>query len=410
MLPDDLTRVVAAGWISRLGTPSLFVTMLTTLLATPACGRKSDQPAPIASTGSSTAKPPSAPLRVLTFNAGLAPQLLANVDARSAAIANAVPSLKANVACLQEVWLDRHYRAIVSRLDFARSLRPSHAPTPAGDCSANEAARAFACVRKNCGEVRTALVDCIARNCGGAVTSISPGCQVCLTADPTRDPADTHRACVGERPDAQSKLSDRPAYVYGGSYGLALLFQPELVEEDFLAFASRVVARGAVYARLVMPEPMKPLHVFCTHLASDSKEENSQQLEALVAFIEKKAPRGEPVLLLGDLNMGPGAEGVRPKLPEHFQSLVRAGFRSPYLGGDAPACTFCDANPMVSGRGSGGSVIDHALLRDLDMPVRSIRVLDESVELQLGLRTLTSAYSDHYGVLSSIATGGDESG
>lgn len=404
-LRNDPTLIIASGWISRLGTTSF---LLTTLLAIPSCGRKPDQPIPVASTSSSAVKAPSAPVRVLTFNAGLAPQLLPNVDARGAAIAGALSSLNASVACLQEVWLDRHYQAIVGRHEFARSIRPPHAPVPEGACSASESASAFACVRKNCGEVKKASVHCIAKNCGGTTNSISAGCQSCLTSDPTRDPADTYRACVSERADAPSKPSAEP-YVYGGSYGLVLLFQPQLLEQDFLAFPSRVVARGALYARLVMAEPLKPLHVFCTHLTPDSKEENRQQLDALLAFIEKKAPRGEPVLLLGDLNMGPVADGVRAKLPEHFQALVRAGFRSPYLGGDAPTCTFCDANPMVSGRGGGGSVIDHTLLRDLDRPVRSTRVLDDSVELQLERRTLTSTYSDHYGVLSSIVPG-EESG
>jgi endonuclease/exonuclease/phosphatase family metal-dependent hydrolase len=401
---NDPTLIVASGWISRLGTSSF---LLTTLLAVPSCGRKPDQPVTMTSTSSAAAKPPSAPLRVLTFNAGLAPQLLPNVDARSSAIANALSSLNANVACLQEVWLDRHYQAIVGRHEFARTIRPPHAPVPEGACSASESSRAFACVRKNCGDVRKASVDCIAKSCGGTVNSISAGCQSCLTADPTRDPADTYRACVTQRTDLQSKPSAQPAYVYAGSYGLVLLSQPELLAHDFLAFPSRVVARGALYARLEMRSPMKPLHVFCTHLTPDSKEENRQQLDALLAFIEKKATRGEPVLLLGDLNMGPGADGVRAKLPEHFQALVRAGFRSPYLVGDAPTCTFCDANPMVSGRGGGGSVIDHTLLRDLDVPVRSSRVLDDSVELQIERRTLTSTYSDHYGVLSSILPGAE---
>jgi endonuclease/exonuclease/phosphatase family metal-dependent hydrolase len=383
--------------------------LITVLLAMPSCGRKPDQPVSMSSTSSSATKSPKLPLRVLTFNAGLAPQLLPNVDERSAAIAKALGSLNANVACLQEVWLDRHYQAIVAQQNYPRTLRPPHAPAPEGMCSASEAARAFACVRMNCGDVQKASVHCIAQHCGGAKTPMSPGCQSCLTADPTRAPAETYRACVSERVTEQSKPSSRPAYVYGGSYGLALLFQPELLQNDFLVLPSRLVARGALYARLAMSAPMNQLHVFCTHLTPDSKGENQVELDALLAFIEKKVPRGEPVLLLGDLNTGPPAEGVRAKLPEHFQALVRAGFRSPYLGADSPSCTFCDANPMVSGRGGGGSVIDHTLLRDLDWVVRSDRVLDDSIELQIERRTLTSTYSDHYGVLSSLLPG-EESG
>jgi hypothetical protein len=64
---------------------------------------------------------------------------------------------------------------------------------------------------------------------------------------------------------------------------------------------------------------------------------------------------------------------------------------------------------MVSGRGGGGSVIDHTLVRDLDWVVRSDRVLDDSIELRIQRRTLTSTYSDHYGVLSSLLPG-EESG
>lgn len=405
-LSDDSTHVIASGWISRLGTTSF---LLTVLLAMPSCGRKPDQSVPMSSTSSSATKSPELPLRVLTFNAGLAPQLLPNVDERSTAIAKALASLNASVVCLQEVWLDRHYQAIVSQQSFPRTLRPARAPAPEGMCSASESAQAFACVRRTCGDVQKASVQCIAQRCGGAKTPISPGCQSCLTADPTRPPAETYRACVSDQVTDQSKPSERPAYVYGGSYGLALLFRPEVLENDFLALPSRLVARGALYARLALPAPMNRLHVFCTHLTPDSKQENQVELDALVAFIEKKAPRGEPVLLLGDLNMGPPAEGVRAKLPENFQVLMRAGFRSPYLGADSPSCTFCDDNPMVSGRGRGGSVLDHTLLRDLDWVVRSDRVLDDSIELQIERRTLTSTYSDHYGVLSSILPG-EESG
>jgi endonuclease/exonuclease/phosphatase family metal-dependent hydrolase len=398
----------ATPWLNRLGTSSLILTCVLS-----GCARQPVEGAPEASV-SVASQPKSAPtpLRVLTFNAGLAPALLPNVDARSQAIGKALGELDVDVACLQEVWLDRHYQSIseATKRTLPRSLRAPHAPVPAGKCAPAESARAFACVRRNCGDVSDASVNCIAKHCASEDNGVSPGCEACLVADPTRQPAETYEACVSSDPSEQARPSSEPVYVYGGSYGLALLFDPELVQSDFAAFDSEWIARGALYARLAVPAPMKRLHVFCTHLTPDSKQENERQVEALVGFIQQKVPEGEPVLLLGDLNVGPETRTLRAKLPEHWQKLVRAGFKSPYLGSDAPSCTFCDGNPLVAGRGAGGTVLDHTLLRNIDAQTRSTRVLDEPVELRVKERKFRSAYSDHYGVLSLLLVDGRESG
>jgi len=65
-------------------------------------------------------------------------------------------------------------------------------------------------------------------------------------------------------------------------------------------------------------------------------------------------------------------------------------------------CTFCNANPLVGGRGSGGSLIDHILARDLAAPVRVEPFLRQPLSITVGNSSRRTAYSDHYGLLGVV--------
>jgi endonuclease/exonuclease/phosphatase family metal-dependent hydrolase len=208
------------------------------------------------------------------------------------------------------------------------------------------------------------------------------------------------------------------AYVYGGSYGIGILTNADVVEEDFLRFESEQLARGALYAR-VRPKAAAPdLHVFCTHLTADTrgvaypartgswKSEHAQQVQELRAWIARKARGGSATLLLGDLNTGPALpdSSIRGRVPEHYASFATLGFSNPYLqGSQAKECSFCSANSLNGGSAPGGSLIDHLLLRGPLSAIAVERVLDEPIELALGRERIRTHLSDHYGVAATLS-------
>src|SRR4051812_18396889 len=57
---------------------------------------------------------PSSSFRAATFNAGLAVGVVKLASERAEPVAAALPNLDADFICLQEVWLDEHWKRIVA--------------------------------------------------------------------------------------------------------------------------------------------------------------------------------------------------------------------------------------------------------------------------------------------------------
>ena len=123
----------------------------------------------------------------------------------------------------------------------------------------------------------------------------------------------------------------------------------------------------------------------------DQGFEQAQQIGDLSAFVDGTA--SGPVVLLGDFNNGPDQHAA------HYADLSQ-GFVSPYVR-DSGVCTYCADNPLNS-EDSEDRVIDHVLLRDVDLDSASERVLDEPVEIEVCGEAQDGAYSDHYGVRVTI--------
>nr|MDQ3366055.1 endonuclease/exonuclease/phosphatase family protein [Myxococcota bacterium] len=197
------------------------------------------------------------------------------------------------------------------------------------------------------------------------------------------------------RPRAQSRYGGLIAY--GGSFGTGLLARSPLADVDFLVYEATVNARGAIYARVPLGE-LGPVHVFATHFSPGGAEQ-VPQVDELVAWVAHKAPRGEPAILLGDLNTAPGSS--------LFRTILGAGFREPD--------PLDRRGTFGGGLGTGeisesGGRIDHILVRDLDAPVASRRILDAPITIATTAATATgtatvavkTTLSDHFGVLATI--------
>jgi endonuclease/exonuclease/phosphatase family metal-dependent hydrolase len=356
--------------------------------------------------------------RALTFNAGLAVGILPHARERAPKIGAALAGLPVDLMCVQEVWLEEHWADLErgARPRFQHTFRPTPAASGPERCNKRELEPVIDCMRQYCSTADPDSIGwCAGEHCGGFAQKLSPACTRCLLRDPSRSLERIERQCSSSVAAPSEPVSGGKALAYGGSYGLGILSSVPLKEREFLAFdLSRGIARGVMHVAITPPRYSGTLHLFCTHLTPVTSgriqplsgqarpEEQARQIDMLLAFIERKAPRGTTAVLLGDLNTGPGSENVRPTLPQHYQRFVRAGFESPYLSILPARCTFCANNSMNGGGGAGGSLIDHALLRDFRGSARAMRALDEPIEIEVADSKLKSAYSDHYGIVVAL--------
>jgi len=360
-------------------------------------------------------------LRVATFNAGLAVGVLPHAVERVEQVASALAALDTDVLCVQELWLDAHFRAVAgaNKDRFAHVVRPD--PQPVSDrraCSPQEVAPIDACIRSRCSSVRPGTEQaaaCAVEHCAHLAWQMSRECLNCLTRDPLRGLEEIEAACVDSaapaRRSGKSTAAEVPAL--GTSYGLGLFTSQRLLDQDFLRLEPEHHPRGVLYAHLATAA-LGEAHVFCTHLTPvlshvppprgrSWHDIQSRQVDQLLAFVERKAPAGALVIVLGDLNMGPDVgRFVSSRSPAHFARFETRGFRDPYLEQDSPLCTYCDENPVAGGHGHDGSIIDHVLVRGGSLRIQAHRIFDDSVTIEADGKTVTTALSDHYGIFAEL--------
>jgi endonuclease/exonuclease/phosphatase family metal-dependent hydrolase len=352
------------------------------------------------------------PLRVATYNAGLAVGVLPHARERASYVVEALAGLEVDFMCLQELWLDTHWRALIAAAGprFPHASRPEPHRASTASCTRAELAPAARCVGEHCGgEDDESRLECIVKSCGHLAWRMSRQCLSCVSRDPLRSFEQVQTECL-----ATGKNS-APAVMgptLGASHGLGMLSRLPLVERDVLELESSLEPRAVLYAKLDS-ETVGTVHTFCTHLtpivrsgpggSSEPERIQARQIDALLAFVARKARPGELTVLLGDLNTGPDVPGpVRGRLPHHYARFAQAGFENPMLLLDEPPCTYCYDNPVVGGRSSDGLLIDHVLLRDFLGTARVQRILDERIVLEALGRRVESTYSDHYGLLVTL--------
>ena len=364
---------------------------------------------------------PPAPkvLTAATYNMGLALGFVEATQSRAPVTSDAVANLAVDVLCVQELWLDEHKTALDAATAESLPNKTYVDVDPGtigsdGVCTAAETGPLQACIETNCNVCQDELVACALKEnamggCADEVAALSPECFGCVGANLTETVDNIVDICMnGSR-----------EYLYGGSFGIGMLTNQEVLASDTLVMDSVLNRRGVVYNHL--QTPIGEVHAFCTHLtavfsedsgimypgsdhASSFAEEQSLQIDAMHAWIDSKAAGGQ-VILMGDFNTGPAGDGYLAEVPDNYTKLVAGTtYGNPYIGTPGHTCTFCADNPIIARENADdddSAVIDHVLIGGFPTGAGSAaatRILDQPIQVDNCGATIDSAYSDHYGV------------
>jgi endonuclease/exonuclease/phosphatase family metal-dependent hydrolase len=357
-------------------------------------------------------------LTLATFNAAIGVGLAPYADQRLVAIQGSLPSLGADVVCLQELWrpedLDAAAEALSGEFPYShRSVARADGGTIGPACTNEESTLLTTCLDENCADVEEAgLPLCAIANCAGAFTQVDVSCRECIIANQMATDVDTLVAICS--------ADDGEAAVYEDQTGLLLLSRFELEQPSFLRLESTLGDRGVLSAR-IDTDFVDSVDVYCTHLAASLGEvpytgpygswqgERVQQIGDLLDWVAETRAPGSGAALLGDMNCGPETALARSASPDAFARFTDAGFVDPYAAADG-RCTFCSNNPLngFTTDAEVGAFIDHVLLSGFGATpsTSASRVMDERIELEVDGATIETAHSDHYGVRVSVS--GDE--
>ncbi len=349
-------------------------------------------------------------LRAMTYNTALAPGFEPLSAERSPLLVSALAAAaqELDLLCVQELWQTIDWDALKVA---ARSELPSRVyqqPKPgSGDCTPAELGALDACLTDNCaGQEGDALVLCASQNCSEVIASLSGGCMGCIMNHVSDG---SFLACLGDG----SALQD-PA-IFAGDYDVALLSRYAIEEQAVEILDAYMVRAAALYARVNVPG-LGPVDAFCTHLGSSLgvipykgpygswDGEHAHQVEQLVDFVAEKNDGQRPLLLLGDLNMGPALAGppsVKAVLADDYQLLLDAGFENQFVSSPVATCTFCGYSKFADPP-SSNQLIDHVLSKNFSAPsVTFTRELATPVVVLEGEDPVD--LSDHYALRLELA-------
>jgi endonuclease/exonuclease/phosphatase family metal-dependent hydrolase len=349
-------------------------------------------------------------LHVGTFNGGLAEGLVPLTEERIGPMIDAITGQDLDVLCVQEFWRGEDMSALRAAASAKWSNQYVPAPLPgevSGTTPACEAAALApleACATTSCTDsVTESETSCVLDACTTELEGLTPSCSGCLAANLGAGIDFIVDTCT---------TSASTDIAFGGSFGLGLFSRYPLLEQDFLTLDASYSRRGVIYARVNAPN-VGDVHLFCTHLSaidpglphptgSTWEAEQSAQIEALRAFVQEKTEGAGQVVILGDFNTGPAVgTTIAAEAPSNY-ALLADGFVNPYLEeADPPACTFCSTNPLVPDD-EPSVAIDHILVRDLDADNTSARFLTSPLDLVVDGTSITTAYSDHYGMRAAL--------
>jgi endonuclease/exonuclease/phosphatase family metal-dependent hydrolase len=346
---------------------------------------------------------------VVTYNAGLADGFVDAAVERVPAVVDGIDGLDAAVVFVQEVWTPADVTtltdAVVDTYPHSQFLDPMPdvpGAEPAGPaCPLDESQPLEDCARQRCADVPSdELADCVLQGCGVEFSATCPECQTCLAANVG--------STIDEAIDTCSQGS--AAYAYEGAFGIGFLSAEPFIDQDSLVLDSNLTRRAVLYAQVDDPT-LGTLHVFGTHLSpvfSDVpfpgegswEDEQRAQIETVREWIESKTDGEGTIVLLGDFNTGPDGVLFEGEQVEHYEALTAGGWKNAYLEaqGDEAECTFCADNALVGGDGESGAVIDHVLVMGHDGGFDAERILDGAVDINVDGESVSTAYSDHYGV------------
>lgn len=344
--------------------------------------------------GAEAGAPPAAdgPRTFASWNTGLIRGAVALAEQRLPLGIEAVRALDADVVCLNEVWTDEDAQLYIDSLKetYPYSFREatedtSEETTPCGIWSTW---RLSQCATKKCEKKGISVEECVDTGpCGDRYRALDDTCKRCLAAN-TADPV----SCA---------LGGTQEFTAGGRNGLLLLSRLPLQDARYTPFDALLVKRGAIDATV------GDVHVTCTHLTADLglvpypperqykswAEENAAEVRRLV-----QVPEGRCEVVMGDLNLGPGGEGLKAELPANWDLIEASALREPM---DARFCTWCGENPLA--RAPHDLQIDHILFQGCEAfgaPTYQ-RIMDQAVSIE-GVEAPTRL-SDHFGVHARLA-------
>jgi endonuclease/exonuclease/phosphatase family metal-dependent hydrolase len=340
-------------------------------------------------------------MRVATYNAGLATGVLPNVTQRLPQVVSALANLDVDLLFVQEFWLESHWQRLVVSLQgrLPHTVRPRPLQTATPLCNEEQLAPLKACADAHCAGLRDeALARCVVRHCASTALRLPTECLNCIASTPEGTLEQVLGRCTGR---ASTKAGSPPTsrssgaphgglIAYGGSLGTGMLLRERPIETAILSFESSINARGAIFARVHVGE-FGTLPIFAAHL-SPGGQEQPPQVDRLMDWIGEKAGAG-PAILLGDLNTTPDSA--------LFERFRRLGFHEGEVTG---ASGTYSSSGLESGRFTESAWrLDHVLVRGRELALRTSRILDQPVTLEVEGRRTASTLSDHAGLFSIIA-------
>lgn len=343
----------------------------------------------------------TAPLKLVTWNAGLAYGFVQYAEERAPLVPPALAALDVDILCLNEVWVGEDVaavkQALATKLPTAAFFEDMQQFADAPPCDPETLAPLVTCVADACGDTPEAA--CVLEFCNPEFQAQSGDCQQCLASNVGGPIDQLQAACSG----------DGALFAYDGAFGVGLLTnQAVTAQEGLVLEGSTINRRGVQYMRL---DPGgAPLHVFCTHLTANlsidyPREEGSwaseqaAQIDTIHGWIAERVGT-DPVILMGDLNTGPSGTGFDAELESSWAKLADAGWVDPFLA-QTPFCSYCEENPLVGGASDDveTTLIDHILFQRAGGTFAASRILDEEVALDTADDgPVVSRLSDHYGV------------
>jgi endonuclease/exonuclease/phosphatase family metal-dependent hydrolase len=362
---------------------------------------------------SDSSSPEPSSLSFATFNAGLAQGYVPYYSARLPQVIAAVSDANADIICLQEVWKDEDVAAVV---DAAKELFPfsyweQTEQETGAVCTGGEETEILDCADTYCGEVNPDnLADCVLANCTNEFLSLSADCQSCMVSNLGKTLEEIGENCATGATPAGLWSND-------GRNGVLILSRLPFTLTESKMLDAYLVRRIVLHVR-VEDEQSGSVDVYGTHLTADLGnappyageaeswlEEQGLQIDALLVWISETAGENNSVVLMGDMNCGPEIYGIQAEAPENYERFQADRWNAPYAGGNAPLCTFCSDNPLISNNDSD-VLIDHIFFKNGSNGYSTLaeRIFDGRFALSTENGPMDLPLSDHYGVRVEITT------
>ena len=358
-------------------------------------------------------------LRVTTYNVGLLPAFVSQVDQRVAPIADRLANDVSDVICIQELWRDQDRNAIEQRLAAQYPFRMRTAARQkfadsAPACTISSFEPIAECLISRCAFTQDDIIACATNNCRDSIFTLAatePLCAAALFAQSGRS--------SNEILDIQEELlsDSNPAglFAFGGESGTEIFSKLPLNEQQVVDFFDDSTTSRRVALLATVEQNGVATRIGCTHLSSNldgilpytgahGSWAGENQVQAMTLVTAANNSSSERVVLAGDFNCSQEnpTTGAGGDFAASCQTIRAAGYSDP--AADSLRCSYCNENilnQMKSGQGEQRDlVLDHLFIRGVN-PISTASIFyDEIIQIDGNQSNL----SDHYGVSLLLRT------